>query len=106
MPLRSALGRSIQRQRSMFVGQELGMIHLKNEKLQTDLVDVGVDVITQHQDSPAAVLVAKENDLWAIGYDSDMTHFAPNHHLTSPIWHWEEIYNQIAKNLHEGIVEK
>ena len=34
------------------------------------LIDEGVDVMAQHQDSSAAVQAAHETDIWATGYDA------------------------------------
>jgi basic membrane protein A len=63
----------------------------------------GVDVLAQHQDSPSAVLVAQEHDIYAVGYDSDMSQIAPKAHLTSPIWHWGKICTAVAEQLHAGV---
>jgi basic membrane protein A len=56
------------------------------------LVDEDVDVMAQHQDSPAAVRTAAEADIWATGYDAPMREQGGDNYLTSPIWHWEEFY--------------
>ena len=52
------------------------------------LIDQGADVIMQHTDSPAAVKVAAEKGLWAVGQSSDMAHFAPDNVLTSITDNW------------------
>ena len=49
-------------------------------------------VIAQHCDSAQPQLVAAENNIFGIGYNSDMTEQAPTAHLTAPIWHWNEYY--------------
>jgi basic membrane protein A len=52
------------------------------------LLDVGADVIAQHQDSPGPQEAAQEKGVYSIGYNSDMSAFAPKAHMTAPIWNW------------------
>jgi basic membrane protein A and related proteins len=53
------------------------------------LVDQGCDVITQHTDSPAAIKVAQEKKVWAVGQSSDMSRFGPDVVLTSIADDWD-----------------
>ena len=41
------------------------------------LLDIGADVIAQHQDSPGPQEAAQEKGVCSIGYNSDMSAFAP-----------------------------
>ncbi|MBW2095401.1 MAG: BMP family ABC transporter substrate-binding protein [Deltaproteobacteria bacterium] len=66
------------------------------------LLDVGADIIAQHQDSPAAQEAAQEKGVYSIGYDSDMSKFAPRAHLTAPIWNWGPLYKKLVKEVREG----
>jgi basic membrane protein A and related proteins len=66
------------------------------------LLDVGADVITQHQDSPAAQEAAEERGAYSIGYDSDMSRFAPKGHLTDPIWNWAPLYKKLVEEVRQG----
>jgi len=66
------------------------------------LLDIGADVIAQHQDSPAAQQAAAARGKYCIGYNSDMSAFAPNAHLTAPIWNWGVLYVDLAKKVHAG----
>jgi basic membrane protein A len=59
------------------------------------LVDEGVDVMAQHQDSSAAVQAAHEADIWATGYDAPMRQFAEEDYIASPIRHWKEFYETV-----------
>jgi len=68
----------------------------------TSLIDEGVDVMAQHQDSSAAVQAASEADIWATGYDAPMGDFAGDNYLTSPIWHWEVFYRPTLEAVKEG----
>ena len=52
------------------------------------LLDLGCDVIGQHQDTPMPQIAAQERGVWSTGYNADMTEDAPLAHLTAPIWNW------------------
>ncbi len=67
------------------------------------LAAIGADVLGQDQDSPAVQQVAQRNGLYSVGYNSDMTKFAPKAHLVSAVWDWSPIVNQIAEDLHNGV---
>ncbi|SDZ97503.1 nucleoside-binding protein [Desulfuromusa kysingii] len=64
------------------------------------LLDVGADVLSMHQDTPATLQAAEERGKFAIGNDSDMRQFAPNAFLTAPIWDWGVLYKEFATNVH------
>lgn len=66
------------------------------------LLDVGADVIAQHQDSPGPQEAAQEKGVYSIGYNSDMSKFAPKAHLTAPIWHWETFYKTVIDQVRKG----
>jgi len=66
------------------------------------LLDVGADVITQHQDSPSAQEAAQERGVYSIGYNSDMSKFAPKSHLCAPIWNWGPFYKEIVEKVQKG----
>ncbi|MGB3211165.1 MAG: BMP family ABC transporter substrate-binding protein [Desulforhopalus sp.] len=66
------------------------------------LLDVGADVIAQHQDSPGPQEAAQEKGVYSIGYNSDMAAFAPKAHLTAPVWNWGPYYVQVVENVKEG----
>lgn len=56
------------------------------------LIDQGVDIITQHTDSPAPLQVAEKRGVYAFGQASDMKAFAPKAQLTSIIDNWDDYY--------------
>jgi basic membrane protein A and related proteins len=66
------------------------------------LMDQGVDVITQHTDSPAPVQAAAARNVWSFGQASDMSRFAPNHLLTSIIDDWNPYYIERARAVLEN----
>ena len=66
------------------------------------LLDVGADVIAQHQDSPGPQEAAQEKGVYSIGYNSDMSKFAPKAQLTAPIWNWGPLYSRVARQVSDG----
>ena len=66
------------------------------------LLDVGADVIAMHQDSPGPQVAAQERGVYSIGYNTDMSAFAPNAHLTAPIWNWAVIYKNVVQQVQDG----
>jgi basic membrane protein A len=69
------------------------------------LIDEGVDVMAQHQDSPAAVRAASEADIWATGYDAPMGEFGGDNYVTSPIWNWEVFYEPTVQSVRDDTWE-
>lgn len=66
------------------------------------LLDVGADVIAQHQDSPSSQEAAQERGVYSVGYNSDMSKFAPKSHLCAPIWNWGPFYREIVEKVRKG----
>jgi basic membrane protein A and related proteins len=66
------------------------------------LLDVGADVIAQHQDSPAPQEAAQERGVYSVGYNTDMSGFAPKAHLTAPVWNWAPFYERTVNAVREG----
>ncbi|MEL6297013.1 MAG: BMP family ABC transporter substrate-binding protein [Pseudomonadota bacterium] len=66
------------------------------------LIDQGVDILTQHTDSTAAMQVASERGIKAFGQASDMIKFGPKTQLTSIIDDWSKYYVDRAKAVLEG----
>ncbi len=66
------------------------------------LLDVGCDVIAQHQDSPGPQEAAQERGVYCVGYNSDMTAFAPKAHLTAAVWNWAPFYVETVKQVQTG----
>lgn len=66
------------------------------------LLDVGADVIAQHQDSPGPQEAAQERGAFSVGYNSDMSIFAEKAHLTAPIWNWGPFYVQTVEQVRNG----
>jgi len=66
------------------------------------LIDQGVDIITQHTDSPAPLQVAEKRGVYAFGQASDMSAFAPKAQLTSIIDNWDNYYIERVKAVMDG----
>jgi basic membrane protein A len=66
------------------------------------LLDTGVDVIAQHQDTTAPGLAADAKGAKWVGYNSDVKEAAPNAWLTAPTWNWGPYYVKTAKAVAAG----
>ncbi len=62
---------------------------VKERATAQSFVELGVDVLGQHQDTPATQLVAQENGLLSTGYHRDMREYAPDATMCSSVWVWE-----------------
>lgn len=70
----------------------------KEKEAAKALLDQGVDVIAQHQDTTGPQIAAEEKGVWSIGYNSDMSKAAPKAYMTAPIWNWGPYYvDQVSK---------
>ncbi len=66
------------------------------------LLDVGADVIAMHQDSAAPGQAAEEAGATWVGYNTDMSEFAPTAWLTAAIWDWGPLYLETAEQVIAG----
>jgi basic membrane protein A and related proteins len=66
------------------------------------LLDQGVDVITQHTDSPAPLQTAEARGKLGFGQASDMSKFAPKAIMTSIIDDWSRYYVDRTKAVLDG----
>jgi basic membrane protein A and related proteins len=69
------------------------------------LLDRGVDVVAQHQDTPSPGQAAEERGAYWVGYNSDMTEFAPDAWVTAPVWDWGPYYIDTVERLWDGTWE-
>ncbi len=65
------------------------------------LLATGVDVMAQHQDSPAAITAAESAGAYAIGYDLTYAG-APKAYLTAPLWNWGTYYTYKIQQVLDG----
>lgn len=66
------------------------------------LLDLGCDVITQHQDTTQPMIAAQERGAYGIGYNSDMAKQVPEAVLTSVVWHWGVYYTAAVQAAIDG----
>ncbi|NRR33183.1 BMP family ABC transporter substrate-binding protein [Oxalobacteraceae bacterium] len=69
----------------------------KERQAAETLIAQGVDVLNQNTDSPATLQVAQEKGVYAFGWDSDMSKFAPKAHLTASTNNWGDYYIETTK---------
>jgi basic membrane protein A and related proteins len=69
------------------------------------LLDEGVDVIAQHQDTTEPQRAAQEAGAMSIGYNSDHRAFVGDSVLTSPVWNWGGYYIESVRQAMEGTWE-
>ncbi len=66
------------------------------------LLDAGADVIAMHQDSAAPGQAAEAAGATWVGYNTDMSEFAPTAWLTAAIWDWGPLYVETAEQVIAG----
>jgi simple sugar transport system substrate-binding protein len=74
----------------------------KERQAAETLVAQGADVMCQNTDSPATLQVAQEKGLYACGWDSDMSRFAPRAQLSANINNWGVYYVKVARDVLAG----
>ncbi len=77
----------------------------KERQAAEALLDDGVDVVAQHQDTTGPMQAAEARGKFGVGYNADMSKFAPNAVLTSPIWNWGVFYTDVVKQVQQGTWE-
>ena len=73
----------------------------KEKAAAESLLSQGVDVMAQHQDSPAAITAAETAGKFAVGYDLSYAG-APKAYLTSPLWNWGTYYTYKIQQVLDG----
>ncbi len=77
----------------------------KEKEAAKALLDEGVDIIAQHQDTAGPQQAAEEVGAFSIGYNTDMQDKAPNAYLTSPVWNWGQYYVEQVEKIMDGTWE-
>lgn len=75
---------------------------IKEKEAAETLLKDGCDVIAQHQDTYSPQQAAEEAGKYSIGYNTDMSKFAPEAHLTAPIWNWGPYYVKTVQAVMDG----
>jgi basic membrane protein A len=66
------------------------------------LINGGADVLANHSGSPAVPQTAEEKGVKVIGYQSDMSRFAPNAQLAAVTANWGGYYTKVAQAVLAG----
>ncbi len=74
----------------------------KEKEATKALVDADADVIAMHADTGAAPQAAEEAGVYVVGYNNDMSKYAPTKHLTAPVWDWGQVYIRVIDQLTSG----
>lgn len=69
------------------------------------LLDQGLDVLANYQDSPAGIQAAQERGVWGMGNDSDMNRYAPETYVTNPVLNWGPYYVDVVQSVIDGTWE-
>ena len=70
-----------------------------------ELINKGVDVLAQHQDSTACQLAAQDSGILAIGYNTSTPDAAPRAYLTAALFNWAEFYTDNVQSIIDGTWE-
>ncbi len=74
----------------------------KEQAAAKELIHQGADILTQHTDSIAPMLVAQQNKILAFGKGSNLSALTPKTQLTSLIENWSEYYIARTQAVLEG----
>lgn len=69
------------------------------------LLDQGIDLLANYQDSPAGIQAAAERGVWGMGNDSDMNRYAPDTYVTNPTLNWGPYYVEVVQSVIDGTWE-
>jgi basic membrane protein A len=74
----------------------------KEREAALSLVNGGADVLTNHSGSPAVPQAAEERGVKLIGYQSDMSRYAPQAQLAAVTADWSGYYTRVAQAVQAG----
>ncbi|MGB4147144.1 MAG: BMP family ABC transporter substrate-binding protein [Acetomicrobium sp.] len=77
----------------------------KEKEAAKALIDAGADVLGMHANTGAVPQAAEEAGVYVIGYNNDMSKYAPTKHLTAPIWNWGAVYKYTVGKVIDGTWE-
>jgi basic membrane protein A len=74
----------------------------EEKEAANSLINMGCDVMAQHQDSPGVQQASEEKGVYCIGYDSDMSGYAETTNMTSIVWNWGPYYASVIESVMNG----
>jgi basic membrane protein A len=72
------------------------------KSITESLIDEGVDVMSQHTDSPSPVKTANDNGIWSIGLYDEFAEFGGKKYLSSVMPDWSTYYEGQIRDIREG----
>jgi len=67
------------------------------------LIDSGVDVIAQHQDSTKTIIeLCEKRGVKSVGIHADASALAPEGWITGAVWNWDQLFVDMAKTALDG----
>lgn len=66
------------------------------------LIDDGADVVTMHEDTPSVPQAAEDRGVFSVSYQSDMSSFARQSHITGVEWNWGPYYLNTLELVRDG----
>ena len=75
---------------------------VKEKSAAMVLINQGVDVITQHQDTNAVIKAAAEKEVWSIGYNSNINSIPLKTYLAGTNWNWGKYYVKVVSDISDG----
>jgi basic membrane protein A len=66
------------------------------------LIARGCDVIAQHTNTAAPQMAAQNAGVWGIGFNTDMSVYAPKAVLTSVVLRWDAYYTYLVQSVMDG----
>jgi basic membrane protein A len=74
----------------------------KEKEAAKALIESGCDVLGMHADTGAVAQACEEAQTYVVGYNNDMSQYAPTMHLTAPIWNWEKLFAPVVQQVADG----
>ncbi|MCB5250502.1 MAG: BMP family ABC transporter substrate-binding protein [Candidatus Cloacimonetes bacterium] len=73
---------------------------IEESKAVDALVKNGCDIILQNLDTANVQIEAAKHNVLSIGFNCDMSNYAPNTHITAPVWNWAVLYDEVIKQVY------
>ena len=67
-----------------------------------EIINTGVDVVAQHQNTTAPQIAAQERGVYAVGYNMSSPDAAPDAYLTAPVFNWDKFYTADVQRVIDG----
>ncbi len=75
---------------------------VREQETAQALIQTGVDVIAQHQDTSGPQVAAEKAGIHSVGFNADMSRFAPHAELTAEVWNWAAFFVPTVRSIQAG----